>query len=63
MKNGTAIGVNANDEIFYCKGYYGNWNLIDGKLTNVCLDNDESIWGVNRAGEIFYRKGFKKGEW
>ena len=56
-------GVNANDEIFYRTGTFGNeasagsgWEKTDGKLKQIS-SGDNVVWGVNANDDIFIREG------
>ena len=55
-----AVGVNANDWIYYRNG--SSWTRISGSLKHVSYGEDGSIWGVNRNNQI-YRRASLSGGW
>jgi hypothetical protein len=58
-------GTNDNDEI-YCASYrgmeHGRWERLPGSLKQVIV-RDGQLWGVNRAGEMYYAADFRNPQW
>jgi len=50
---GTA--VNSYDEVYYRSGFYGLWNLADGKLKKVSVSADgRHLWGLDEWNQVFW---------
>ena len=50
--DGSAWGVNNNDEIFRWNG--GDWDQINGGLHQVAHRSRERVWGVSADDQIWY---------
>jgi hypothetical protein len=53
--DGTAWGVNANDQIFRRGG--GAWIPVPGALKQISVGNSTAVWGVNASNQIFQWNG------
>lgn len=51
--NDTAYGINKDDAV-YRGDYAGHWVLLPIKLTSIsCSADGKTVWGTNRAGNVF----------
>jgi len=54
-------GVNRNDDIYQLNRDGESWAQMSGKLVQV--SSGESVWGVNSAGNIYYKKYNWRNSW
>ena len=65
--NGTVVmGVNSVDDIFYADRNIRtnpNWTQVRGKLIDLSVNSDGSVFGVNSANNIYYSPSYNSGTW